>query len=603
MQRFAQLYTELDASTATRDKVASLLRYWRDARPEDAAWAVYFLAGGRPRRAITTTALRRWAAQAAGIEDWLFEVSYQAVGDLAETIAHLLPRTHLDTAGAPPATALPLHRWLRDRLLPLRGQPVEAQDVALRAWMAPLDWAQRFVLIKLIGGGWRVGVSKQLVIRSLAEHAGLPTTVVAQRLMGYTDARHAPDADAYARLIAPLEGGADAPQGTQPYPFFLAHALADEDAPGGASDTTLGPPADWLVEWKFDGIRAQIVRRDGQVGIWSRGEELITERFPDLVAQAQHWPDGTVLDGEILAIRDVPSPGLGLPFSPAPFAELQQRIMRQKLTAAWLQKVPCAFIAYDLLAWGNQDLRQQPQGLRRQLLEAHSTALRDLVLSPLPSRPQAPLGWGELAALRQQARTLGVEGFMLKHHAARYGVGRTRSEGLWWKWKTEPMTVDAVLIYAQAGHGRRASLYTDYTFAVWSRPPRDEAEVGAVLDAISAGQPPDPQGLQLVTFAKAYSGLTDAEIAQVDKVIRQTTLQKFGPVRAVRPSLVFELGFEGIAPSPRHKSGLAVRFPRILRWRTDKPLRDADTLESLRRWLNGYSAGNHQSAPSRQEPT
>lgn len=593
MQRFAQLYTELDASTATRDKVASLLRYWRDAGPQDAAWAVYFLSGGRPRRAINTTELRRWAAEAAGIDEWLFEVSYQAVGDLAETIAHLLPHTRAEVAGTRQATALPLHRWLQERLLPLRGQPVEAQHVALRAWMAPLDWAQRFVLIKLIGGGWRVGVSKQLVIRSLAEHAGLPATVVAQRLMGYTDARHAPDADAYARLIAPLDGDADEPQGTQPYPFFLAHPLEEAEAPGGAHETVLGPSADWLVEWKFDGIRAQIVRRDGQVGIWSRGEELITERFPDLAALAQHWPDGTVLDGEILAIRDEPSPGLNLPFSPAPFAELQQRITRQKLTAAWLQKVPCAFIAYDLLAWAHQDLRRQPQRLRRQLLEAHRTALRDLVLSPLPSRPEKPLPWAELATLRQQARELGVEGFMLKHHAACYGVGRTRIDGIWWKWKTEPMTVDAVLIYAQAGHGRRASLYTDYTFAVWNRPPRDDAEVLAVLDAISAGQPPDPQGLQLVTFAKAYSGLTDAEITQVDKVIRQTTLQKFGPVRAVRPSLVFELGFEGIAPSPRHKSGLAVRFPRILRWRTDKPLREADTLESLRRCLTGYSAGNN----------
>ena len=588
MQRFAQLYTELDASTATRDKVASLTRYWSDASPDDAAWAVYFLAGGRPRRAITTTALREWAADAAGIDAWLFEVCYQAVGDLAETIAHLLPAAAAgDDADA---TALPLHRWLHDRLLPLRGQPLEAQQVALRAWMAPLDWSQRFVLIKLIGGGWRVGVSKQLVIRSLAEHSGVPATVVAQRLMGYTDARHIPDADAYARLVAPLEGDTDEPQGTQPYPFFLAHPLEEGRTPD-QPEQPIGPSDDWLVEWKFDGIRAQIVCRGGEVGVWSRGEELITERFPDLAARAQHWPDGTVLDGEILAVEPTPSAALGLPFTPAPFAMLQQRITRQKLTAAWLAKVPCAFVAYDLLAWAHRDLRAQPQLLRRQLLESHVTTLHDLVLSPLASRPETPQAWAELAELRRQARALQVEGFMLKHRAARYGTGRTRSDGIWWKWKTEPMTVDAVLIYAQAGHGRRASLYTDYTFAVWSRPPRDEAEVQSVLEAISAGQPPDPDGLQLVTFAKAYSGLTDAEIAQVDKVIRQTTLQKFGPVRAVRPSLVFELGFEGIAPSPRHKSGLAVRFPRILRWRTDKPLRDADTLESLRQCLSGYSAG------------
>lgn len=583
MQRFAQLYTELDTSTATRDKVAALCRYWREAPPEDAAWAAYLLSGGKPRRALSTSALQHWGAQAAGIDPWLFEASYQAVGDLAETIAHLLPPGQGDSG-------MGLSDWLHQRLLPLRGQAQETQFSALSLWMAPLDWAQRFVLIKLIGGGWRVGVSRQLVLRALSEHSGVPATVLAQRMMGYTDSRQPPDAARYLALIAPLpdEAGTERLRGTQPYPFCLAHPL--ECDPATHRDAPpLGPTDDWMVEWKFDGIRAQIVRRDGQCGIWSRGEELITERFPDIVGPAQAWPEGTVVDGELLAIVPTPHPDLALPFAPAPFARLQQRILRQRLSPKWLRDVPCAFVAYDLLEWQGEDQRALPQRERRRRLDEVVAPACGLVVSPLLNPVKSGISWSELASKRLHSRDIGTEGLMLKHHASQYGVGRSKAQGLWWKWKTAPMTVDAVLIYAQAGHGRRASLYTDYTFAVWSRPPADESEVQTVLDAISARQPAQAEALQLVAFAKAYSGLSDAEIQAVDKVIRATTLEKFGPVRSLRPSLVFELGFEGIAPSPRHKSGMAVRFPRILRWRTDKTLREADTLDQLRHWLSGYS--------------
>lgn len=284
-----------------------------------------------------------------------------------------------------------------------------------------------------------------------------------------------------------------------------------------------------------------------------------------------------MLDGEILA-WDAAGPDGG---RPAPFTLLQTRINRKTVTPRLLREAPVRFLAYDLLESAGQDLRDQPQDQRRARLEAllaGGTQAQSLGLSPL----LAPATWEDCEPLRAQARAAGVEGLMLKHRSSRYGVGRTRTAGIWWKWKLDPMTVDAVLVYAQAGHGRRASLYTDYTFAVWSRPPASRDEAQAVVDAISRREPAQPGALQLVAFAKAYSGLRDEEFARVDRVIRATTLEKFGPVRSVVPSLVFELAFEGLNDSPRHKSGVAVRFPRMLRIRDDKPLHEADTLQTLR---------------------
>lgn len=556
MEAFARLYAELDASTRTLDKVAALRRYFSAAAPADAAWAVYFLAGGRPRQLIPTRQLRVLACEVAGIDDWLFEESYQAVGDLAETIAHVLPP-------ATGLTAVGLAEWVEQRLLPLRGLAPEVQAERIRSYWQELDWAGRFLLAKLIGGGFRVGVSRLLVTRALAEHAGLDPKVVAQRMMGFTamvaDGSARPDATRYAALLSHEDAAGDGDAG-QPYPFFLAHQV---ELPLARFEERLGRPSDWLVEWKYDGIRGQLVKRRGEVWLWSRGEELVTDRFPEVVALARELPDGTVLDGEVVVWKDG---------RPAPFALLQQRIGRKTLTKKVLAEAPASFIAYDVLEWQGQDVRGQAQWQRRQLLQALS-----LPLSPLVEAAD----WAALAALREQSRERGVEGFMLKHRQAAYGVGRTKADGTWWKWKIDPMSVDAVLIYAQRGHGRRASLYTDYTFAVWSRPPANAAEAQQVVDAIERREPPEAGGLQLVPFAKAYSGLTDEEFRRIDAVIRRTTLEKFGPVRSLKPTLVFELGFEGINRSGRHKSGIAVRFPRMLRIRDDKPLHEADTLQSL----------------------
>ena len=564
MRRFAALYAELDASTATESKVAALQRYLAEADAADAAWGIYFLAGGKPRQTVPTALLRSEATAVAGIPDWLFDACYQAAGDLAETIAQVLPPPSGDSD-------LGLAAWLTDRLLPLRGAAPEVQARALRGWWDELPPDQRFLLTKLIGGSFRVGVSRLLVQRALARHAGLDAKLVAQRLMGWTDARTLPSADRLRALLAPASGAALAMTG-QPYPFFLAHALetaasASQRAAEPDLEARLGPVSHWLAEWKYDGIRAQIVRAAGQVWLWSRGEELVTERFPEVVALAQQLPDGTVLDGELLVWINA---------APAPFNLLQQRLNRKTISRKLLADAPVQFIAYDLLALAGQDQRAQPQHQRRAELEA-LLAGSPLRISPLVLAAD----WAALARRRSESRQRGVEGLMLKHRDAAYGSGRTKSDGVWWKWKIDPYTVDGVLIYAQAGHGRRAGLYTDYTFAVWSRPPADAAEAEAVVAAIGRREPAQPGALQLLAFAKAYSGLTDDEFKAVDKVIRATTLEKFGPVRSVRPSLVFELGFEGIARSPRHKSGIALRFPRLLRIRHDKPLHQADCLATL----------------------
>ncbi len=562
MKQFAQLYAQLDATTSTKAKVEALQRYFGAAPAPDAAWAVYFLAGGKPRQVVPMALLAELAREEAGLPGWLFDECYQAVGDLAETIALVLPLADGDSA-------LGLADWMEQRLLPLRGLPPAEVAPRVRAWWRELDATGRFLLAKLVGGGFRVGVSRLLVQRALAGHSGVDAKRIAQRMMGYTDGRQLPTAARYQALVAQAadgEGGAgEAPADPgQPYPFFLAHQL---DGPVGEFAARLGPTSDWQVEWKYDGIRGQVVKRAGRVWVWSRGEDLVTDRFPEIVALAQPLPDGTVLDGEILVWQDG---------RPGPFALLQQRIGRKTVTKKVLADAPVSFLAYDLLEAGGQDLRGLPQHARRARLEA-VLAGGTIPVSPVETAPD----WAGFADLRARSRAQSVEGLMLKHREAAYGTGRTKAEGTWWKWKIDPMAIDCVLVYAQAGHGRRASVYTDYTFAVWNRPPADAAEAEAVLEAIARREPPQPGALQLVPFAKAYSGLTDAEFRQVDAVIRRSTVEKFGPVRSVRPSLVFELGFEGIQRSGRHRSGIAVRFPRMLRIRHDKPLHEADTLAHL----------------------
>ncbi|MEX2142178.1 MAG: ATP-dependent DNA ligase [Pirellulales bacterium] len=564
MQLFARLFTDLDTTTRTVEKVQALERYFAAAPSRDAVWALYFLTGRRIKRAVNTRLLRDWLSAETGLPLWIIDESYDAGGDLAETLALLLPDHSADStaastdrtitapgmlfsqeemlegyAGLQQAAeadqsadvSMPLHRLVEERIVPLTDLPVEAQRILVTRTWHQLDAAERFLWHKLIMGEFRVGVAHTLVARALANVAGVPPETMAHRLMG----DWTPTAEDYQRLLSPSSWASDP---GQPYPFFLAHPLAGDPQ-------ELGEVDEWQAEWKWDGIRAQLLRREDQVVLWSRGEDLLTDRFPEIAAVGAALPNGVVVDGEILAWRDE---------RPLPFAALQTRIGRKNLSAAVLAAAPAMFMAYDLLELEGTDLRASTLIERRAKLEvlaAHLPAGLAVRLSPLVELPS----WEALVELRRTARDRGVEGIMLKRRSSAYGVGRPKGE--WWKWKVDPLTIDAVLIYAQPGHGRRASLYTDYTFGVWH-----EGE--------------------LVPVAKAYSGLTDAEIRQVDAFIRRNTLARHGPVRIVRPELVFELHFEAIQPSTRHRSGVAVRFPRMNHWRQDKKPEEADTLATLR---------------------
>ncbi len=536
MKRFARLFAALDATTRTSEKTAALADYFREAPEEDRLWTIALLSGRRPKRAVNTTELAQWAAEAAGMPHWLFEETYPVVGDLAETIALILPPAEKSGAHT-------LSEHL-STLVRLTGRPAEERRQAILSAWAGMEQDERFLFNKLITGGFRMGVSQGLMTRALAQATGLPETELAHRLMGdWTPAR-----TSYAALILSNEGtGA----GAQPYPFALASPLETDAA-------MLGPPEDWFAEWKWDGIRGQLVSRRGAFALWSRGEDLVTDRFPEFAPLADFLPEGTVIDGEVLAWRGE---------APLPFAALQTRIGRKTVPRKVLAEAPARLLAYDLLEADGRDLRAAPFAERRVRLEEIVTALPPGL--PLALSPEVTFtDWNLLADVRLAARDAVAEGLMLKRRTSPYFTGRKRGD--WWKWKLDPFTVDAVMLYAQAGHGRRASLFTDFTFAV-----RD--------------------GDQLVPFTKAYSGLSDEEFAEITRWVRQNTLERFGPVRRVTPELVFELAFEGIQASTRHKSGIALRFPRMLRWRRDKPVAEIDTLDGLKALLATTSAHVHPS--------
>lgn len=535
MDAFTRLFEKIDASNRTNDKIKALRDYFQTAPDEDAIWAVALLSGHRIRRPVSPARLREWIGEITGYPSWLVETSYDRVGDLAETIALLYP----DPAN-PPAPANSLNTVMNEEILPLREADPETQRAVVTAAWSRLDPPGRFIFNKLLTGGFRVGVQKSTVIKALAQTHSEDPRAIARLLTGNWQ----PTAAFYRQI---RDASASQAPVLNPYVFALANPL--EETTKEDPEPTLGPIDRWQVEWKWDGIRAQIVHRTEGVAVWSRGEELINDTFPEIRDLAAELPIGTVLDGEIL-VWDSDNE------RPMPFGDLQKRLGRKQVGKKTLADYRCIFMAYDLIESAAIERLAEPTTARRQQLESIVANLADsrLRISPLLSG----LTWADLTNLVKTSRERQVEGFILKRKDAPYQSGRVR--GAWWKWKIDPITIDAVLLYSQGGHGRRAGLQTDYTLAV-----RD--------------------GDDWIPFAKAYSGLSDTEIRRVDQWIKQHTTERFGPVRAVEPGLVFEIGFEAIRPSPRHRCGIAVRFPRILRWREDLTPKDADTLETLRSLL------------------
>lgn len=534
MKRFTQLFQQVDATTSTNEKIRVLQQYFQEEEPANSVWALYLLLGKTRRRLITSKVLRDIFLQIYDIPEWLFADCYAHVGDSAEVIALLLQATPLKAGQAPPYS---LREWMEDIIPQVKEVKSEAalKDRVL-SWWASLEQMEVFVLNKVLTGAFRVGVSEKLVIKGLSAACGVPEPVLAHRLMG----DFTPSEQFYHALTQLEPGEPRSP--SQPYPFFLASPLEEEKF-------QLETFSQWQAEWKWDGIRAQVIRRAGEIFIWSRGKDRVTEQFPELAEYFLTIPDGLVFDGEILCWQDN---------RPLSFNHLQKRLGRKRVPQKIREENPVHFIAYDLLEHDGQDIREQPLLDRRTHLLQIVNQLDSTYVTASTSLPFET--FEDLRSLRAQSRQQGAEGLVIKASDSPYLVGRKR--GYWWKYKVDPMTLDAVLIYAQAGSGKRANLFTDYTFALWD-------------------------GEQLVPFAKAYSGLDNDEINELDKWIRKHTIEKFGPVRSVEPYHVFEIGFEGIAQSNRHKSGISVRFPRILRWRKDKPAIEADTLQNALMLMEG----------------
>jgi DNA ligase-1 len=532
MQLFAQLVQQLGTSTKTNDKLDALVNYFTHADAKDKVWVIALFSGRRPRRTVNSTQLTAWCADIIHLPIWLFEECYHTVGDLSETIALLIPDIEHTDAGR---AARPLHYYVERFLALEKAEEPEKKEFILQSWLE-LTSKERFVFNKLLSSTFRVGVSQSMIVNALAKTVHLESSVIAHRISGNWD----PVTTIFDDLLSEHASSIDH---SKPYPFYLAYAIEEEVS-------QLGEPADWQAEWKWDGIRGQVIKRNEQLFVWSRGEDLITDKFPEFQQFLEKLPDGVVIDGEILPFKD----GQVLNFN-----VLQTRIGRKNVTKKHLQEAPAGLFAYDLLELNGQDIRHLSLTERRTALETliNSLQLPFVQLSPIVDFSD----WQQLATIREQSRDINSEGLMLKRKSSAYQVGRKRGD--WWKWKIDPLTIDAVMIYAQKGTGRRSNLYTDYTFAV-------------------------KDGDKLVTFTKAYSGLTDKEFAQVDAFVKKNSLEKFGPVRTVKPELVFEIAFEGIAASNRHKSGVALRFPRISRWRTDKKLEDINTIEDLKKMLEVY---------------
>jgi DNA ligase 1 len=516
VDRFAPLLDSLAFTPSRLGKLRLMHEYFMSTPDPDRGWALAALTGELSFAGVKPAQIRDLVLERVDAE--LFSLSHDFVGDLAETVALIWPKKH----GA--------------NHVPSLSEVVDSMAVATRdssgallgAWLDALDATARWALLKLATGALRVGVSARLAKTALAEDS----TASLDEIEAVWHALHPP----YTELFAWLEGRAARPElGDRPTftPLMLAQPLEEDDIPKLS-------PADYRAEWKWDGIRVELVGRGGERRLYSRSGDDIGAAFPDLLATLN---EDVVLDGELLVMRD------GVI---APFNDLQQRLNRKIATSKMIADYPAWLRLYDILERAGEDLRPLPFDERRHRLEQWYRAAPRTRMDISPLLPFT--AWDQLREFRDTARERAIEGLMLKRGDSAYVSGRPK--GPWFKWKRDALTVDTVLMYAQRGHGKRSSFYSDYTFGVWR-----EAE--------------------LVPVGKAYSGFTDEELRRLDRWIRDHTIDRFGPVRAVEPDLVLEVAFDSVHRSTRHKSGLAMRFPRIHRIRWDKPAAEADQVETL----------------------
>ncbi len=525
MKDFAQLINALDSTNKTTAKVDAMVSYLQIANANDKLWFLALFTGKRPKRPVNTNLLKQWALEITQLPEWLFIESYSSVGDLGETLSLILPNAENEIDKS-------LTQWMTELVALKDDTEEEKKKYVLESWNG-LNHVERFIFNKLIGGSFRIGVSKKLLINALSKFSGVDGNILMHSIMG----KWKMEEENFDDLI---QGTNINPDESKPYPFCLAYPLEKE-----VQD--LGDRKNWQAEFKWDGIRGQFIKRNEEIFIWSRGEELVTEQFPEIVTALKEVKGNFVIDGEILVVKED---------KVLNFNELQKRLNRKTIPKKMLEELPVHIFVYDILELQFEDLREKPLAERRSLLEnlIENSPVERIRISEIVRHET----WENLAEVRESSRDNNSEGLMLKELNSHYHAGRKKGD--WWKWKVSPLTIDAVLIYAQKGSGRRSSYYTDYTFAIKNED-------------------------KLVTIAKAYSGLTDKEIMEVSKFVNKNAIEKFGPVRTVKPELVFEIAFEGIGFSSRHKSGIALRFPRIVRWRRDKTVDEIDALEEVKKLI------------------
>lgn len=529
MKTLSKLYFNLDATNSTLEKQRILVEFFKAHAKEDTLWLVGLFTHRRSPRIVNTRVLRQWASDVSSTPLWLLEESYHIVGDLAETLALLVSKGKKSSL---PNTSLA--HWMQTYQSLQKASELEIKNFVLSMWQQ-MDYKESFVFHKIITGGMRVGVSDKLMSKALAKFLEKDENEITYRLTG----NWKPWNTTFERLFILKDKEAAL---SKPYPFYLAYPVDDDIE-------KLGAEINWTAEYKWDGIRGQLILRNQNTYLWSRGEEEILNSFPEFKDYAQFNTHDIVLDGELLAYKD----------HPLPFNQLQKRLGRKNPGKKICKNIPVFFMVYDVFEYQREDIRHLSLSKRKNIIkqwhQLNALSMPNILLSP-----ELPFShWKELKTLQSNARENHAEGLMLKKQGSAYLTGRKKGE--WWKWKVEPLHFDGVLTYAMRGHGRRANLYTDFTFAVW-------------------------KNNELITVCKAYSGLTDEELKEVDRFVKKNTLEKYGPVRKVKPELVFEIAFEGIAESNRHKSGLAMRFPRIARFRKDKTIEEADQIENLRNLLS-----------------